>query len=295
MMALDPHNLGRRLRTLRLRRGLSLAEVGNLANLDISYLSRLERDALRNATPKPETINRVLDALHATIQERDAVYHLERPTLKASEIVPQIHAVAESVEADEEPVALIDELWFVWYYNQGARAALGFTAEEYRRAIGSHILHSMIDPANPHYSRLADEEREATFARHARLFKVNFAGQEFDRWYEEVVARLYDVGWAARVWEDPPAQPDPLLVERQPRTIENPFVGALHFTMQMNHLTTNPRFLLGTWSAADEQTAARVRELRDRPEFDYSYVVALPETEVYDSPVAGENLPAGFD
>ena len=122
-MALDPHNLGRRLRTLRLRRGLSLAEVGNLANLDISYLSRLERDALRNATPKPETINRVLDALHASIQERDAVYHLERPPLRASEIVPQIHSVAGSVEDDEEPVALIDELWFVWYYNRSARAA----------------------------------------------------------------------------------------------------------------------------------------------------------------------------
>jgi len=50
--------------------------------------------------------------------------------------------------------------------------------------------------------------------------------------------------------------------------------------------------LLGTWSAADDETAARASELRGRPEFDYSYEVALPESQAYGL-AEGESLPAG--
>src|SRR6478736_409193 len=77
-MASDSPNIGRRLRILRLRCDKTLVELATLAGLDVSYLSRLERDALQNAKPKPDTINRVLEALQASPQEREAVYHVER-------------------------------------------------------------------------------------------------------------------------------------------------------------------------------------------------------------------------
>src|SRR5437868_15071107 len=80
-LASDPNNIGWRLRTLRLRRDLTLVELAGTAGLDVSYLSRLERDALQNAKPKPDTINRVLDALQATPDEREAMYHIEPPPL----------------------------------------------------------------------------------------------------------------------------------------------------------------------------------------------------------------------
>src|SRR6476620_5244216 len=68
-MYLNTHDIGWRLRTLRIRYGLSLSDVAQRSNLDISYISRLERDALANAKPKPDTINRVLEAIGASPAE----------------------------------------------------------------------------------------------------------------------------------------------------------------------------------------------------------------------------------
>jgi transcriptional regulator with XRE-family HTH domain len=259
------------LRTLRLRRGFSLAEIASLAGLDISYLSRLERDALQNAKPKPETINRVLDALAATLAERDAVYHVEYPPLGTPEIEVEAAAVAREAEDDAEPVELIDEQWYVWYNNRSARAALGLSPEEYGRTIGGHLLHAVIDPANPRYSRVPDEEREAAFAQWTRMFKTHFAGQEFDAWYQRVVARVYDFPWAAAIWEHPPAMPPALFLERQDLTINNPAVGKLRFRFQLNRLMTNPRFHLAGWTPLNESTARQLASLRSRPEFAYSH------------------------
>src|SRR4051794_34529334 len=100
----DSHNLGWRLRTLRLRRNMTLVELAALSNLDVSYLSRLERDALQNAKPKHDTINRVLDALQATPQEREALYHIEHPPLTRREITLQ---VLEITSFDEDPEPLL--------------------------------------------------------------------------------------------------------------------------------------------------------------------------------------------
>ena len=73
-MHLDPHNLGWRLRALRLRREMTLAELAKLSGLEIAYLRRLERGVLPYAKPNPETVERILDALGATPEEREAVY-----------------------------------------------------------------------------------------------------------------------------------------------------------------------------------------------------------------------------
>src|SRR5437868_14998042 len=138
-VASDQNNVGWRLRTLRLRRDLTLVELAGTAGLDISYLSRLERDALQNAKPKPDTINRVLDALQATPQECEAVYHVERPSLSHEQIVAQVLDLAP-LEEDSTPLLLRDDHWCVWYYNHSARATLGLTEEEYWKCINVHML-----------------------------------------------------------------------------------------------------------------------------------------------------------
>ena len=73
-MHLDPHTLGERLRELRFSREMTLHELARLSGLDIAYLSRLERGVLPYAKPNPETVERILDALGATPEEREAVY-----------------------------------------------------------------------------------------------------------------------------------------------------------------------------------------------------------------------------
>src|SRR5204863_8965877 len=137
---------------------------------------------------------------------------------------------------DPTPTEMGDEHWYIWYYNHAARAALGFTPEQYRQAVGTHMLHMAIDPANPHYLRIPDEQREVVFALHAQMFKCYFSGQEFDEWYAQVVSRVCDFPWAAQVWENPELAAAPRVIERQDYTILNPVAGRLHLCFQLNHL-----------------------------------------------------------
>jgi len=266
----DPSNLGWRLRVLRLRHSKTLLDLAQKANLDISYLSRLERDALQHAKPKPDTINKVLDALGATTQERDAVYHIEHAPLEESEVARRVSELAEIEEENPEPVLLADEHWYVWYHNRAARAALGLSSEEYERTIGDHMFLGLIDPKSPRYSRVAEEDRERLFALRASMFRVHFAGEEFDRWYEGIVRRIYDFPWAAAIWENPELSVAPLVVERHDMIVQNPLVGKMRFRFQLNHLTANPRFVVASWTPLDRETSSRLKDLRARPEFAYT-------------------------
>ncbi len=255
---------------MRLRREMNLVELANLAGLDISYLSRLERDVLQNAKPKPDTINRVLDALRATPQEREAVYHVERPPLTPEDIITQVLDLFSTEEEAPQPLLLRDEHWCVWYYNHSARAAMGFTEQEYLHCINVHMLHESIDPAAPRYSRVPEEERKEVFSLRARMFQLAFAGEEFDCWYQDVVARIREFPWAAELWERPLATPGSLVIERQDMTIQNPVIGKLKVQIQLNRLMSNPRFILTTWTPMDDNTKQSIAELRDRPEYSYN-------------------------
>src|SRR4051812_48338116 len=110
-MHLDSHGLGWRLRALRLRREMTLAELARQSGLEISYLSRLERDVLQNAKPKPETVDRILDAVGARLPEREAVYHMEHPAMEKAEVDTQVQIVFDQQETFPEPVILRDEHW----------------------------------------------------------------------------------------------------------------------------------------------------------------------------------------
>lgn len=280
-MASDPHNVGWRLRTLRLRREMTLVELAALAGLDVSYLSRLERDALQNAKPKPDTINRVLDALQATPQEREAIYHIEHHPPTSEEIAAQVLEIA-ALEDDPEPVLLRDEHWFVWYYNRAARAALGLTEDEYSRSIGAHMLQETIDPAIPRYSRVPDSEREEAFSLRARMFQLAFAGEEFDAWYQDVVNHIYDFPWATELWERPLMTPHSLVIERQDMTIVNPTEGNLHVRLQLNRMMSNPRFLLTTWTPLDDESAQRISVLSQRRQYGYNVLDLYPAHHLKD-------------
>jgi transcriptional regulator with XRE-family HTH domain len=268
-MHLDSHSLGWRLRVLRLRREMTLAELARLSGLEISYLSRLERDVLQNAKPKPETVDRILDAVEASLDEREAVYHMEHPPLHRSDIDAQIGLLFEQQETFPEPVVIRDEHWNAWYYNLSARAAFGLDAKEYRRVLGTNIMLELIDPAIPVYSRCSEEERQTAFSIKVAMFKTHFANQEFDQWYLDVVNRVYDFAWAAKLWERPILPAVPLTLEAHDLNVANPFVGRLRFRLQLNRLLLNPRFLLVGYTPLDKDTTRQLKELRARPESSY--------------------------
>jgi len=276
-MYIDTHKLGWRVRTLRQRHGLSLGEVAEKAGVDMSYISRLERDALQNAKPKPETIDKVLTAINTTAAERDAVYHIEQAPLTAREVEEQVWHVAALAENSPDPLELSDDRWFIHYYNRAARSALGLTAEEYKRVVGTHALHAIIDPANPLYNRIPNEEREQIFALRAKMFKVTFASQEFDEWYGQIVCRIHDFPWASAVWETDNHEMESLVLERQDFTILNRVAGYMRMRFQLNHLMGNPRFVLSEWSVLSTVTAIQLAVLRTRPEYSYSYETAVSQ------------------
>jgi transcriptional regulator with XRE-family HTH domain len=69
-------SLGRRIKTLRQKRKLTLAEISELANLSASHLSQVERD---KATPSLTTLNSIAQALGVSLRdlfesEADQVY-----------------------------------------------------------------------------------------------------------------------------------------------------------------------------------------------------------------------------
>jgi transcriptional regulator with XRE-family HTH domain len=276
-MYINTHKLGWRVRTLRLRHGLSLVEVADRAGVDMSYISRLERDALQNAKPKPDTIDKVLAGMNAAPEERDAVYHIEQAPLPRRIIDEQVRRVAGLAENSPDPVELADDRWFIHYYNRAARSALGLTAEEYKRAVGTHILHAIIDPTCPLYARVPNEERPQIFALRARMFKLTFASQEFDEWYGRVVERICEVPWAKAIWEDDDYETESLVLERQDFTVLNPVAGYMRMRFQLNHLMGHPRFILSEWSVLGTVTAIQLAVLRTRPEYSYSYETAISQ------------------
>jgi transcriptional regulator with XRE-family HTH domain len=54
-------SLGERIKTLRTEQGMTLAELGDKANLSISYLSQIERDKTSPSLPTLETIAKSLN------------------------------------------------------------------------------------------------------------------------------------------------------------------------------------------------------------------------------------------
>lgn len=278
-LPLSAQSIGWRLRTLRLRRGITLVDLAQGSGLDVSYLSRLERDALQNAKPKPDTIKKVLNALGATPHEVEAVYHVERPQLAPDEIREQISAL-QSLEDDPHPCALRDEHWYAWYYNRAARAILAFTAEEYPKSVGVHLLHEMIDPSIPRFSRVPEHYRRRAFSERARMFKAAFAGEEFDSWYLNVLTRVYAFPWAVELWENPDTPAQPLLIDRQESLFTNPRLGEVKVSIQISRLVANPRFLLASWSPIDPAISERFDAIRNSPEFAYNVMELVPNPRI---------------
>src|SRR5687768_11799627 len=141
-------DVGWRLQQLRLRRGLRQNELAELAGLDPGYLNRLERGTSRKANPKPDTVNKILDALSASPDERSAVFHVEPPPLTPDEIAAVVSEIEATYEDSEQLVTLVDHHWVRRYHNHTMRRVLGLTDEEYQRTLGEMPIFSLIDPAS---------------------------------------------------------------------------------------------------------------------------------------------------
>lgn len=60
---LDNHQIGGRIRTIRLKNGMTQEQLAEAANLSVPYISHIERGFKR---PSLETLMRVAGALHVT-------------------------------------------------------------------------------------------------------------------------------------------------------------------------------------------------------------------------------------
>jgi transcriptional regulator with XRE-family HTH domain len=247
-------DLGWRLQQLRLRRGLQQKEFARLAQVDAGFLNRLERGASRRSHPKPDTINKLLDALEATTAERAAVFHTEPPPITQAEIDAQVAEFASLSEADPQPHVLVDEHWYRHYMNGMARHMFGLSDAEYQTSRGEHVLQTFIDPSSPLYSRYPDDSRITLFAQRLYSFKMLFANQEFDSWYLRVQALVRSFPLGARLWDHPDVSTLPMFLLSQEVTFTTPRAPRLSMSAQMNVLLRNPRFGVVTLRPLDEET-----------------------------------------
>jgi transcriptional regulator with XRE-family HTH domain len=255
--------VGSRMRTLRLRYGLSLREVSRRTGLDYGFLGRLERDdtaAVQHV--KPGMIHTVLDEIRVNEQERRAVFYREGPPLAPEWIREEVSKVAAKIEDGHRPVALLDEHMRWLYLNRSGRLLFGLTGEEYVRLLGSHMLLDLVNPSAPLYSRYPDEMRRIYFSWKAVTFKLRFAEQQLCRWYLDLEASISTVAWAWRIWNKP--QVLPTLVDSHETTMLHPEVGELHLRDQLNVQMLSSRFLIMEWAPTDEVSAAKAAAMVSR-------------------------------
>ncbi|MDQ3929783.1 MAG: helix-turn-helix domain-containing protein, partial [Chloroflexota bacterium] len=215
-------DLGWRVKQLRLRRGLQQKALARLANVDAGFLNRLERGGTGRSKPKSETIYRLLDALQATAAEREAVFHVEVPTLPEEQVREFVAEIAAEYELSPDPVVLLDDRWFRRYINRAGRRMYGLTNDEYRRSIGAHVLSAYANPQEPLCSRYLDEERTYHFARRVLAFRMCFANQQFDSWYLDVERYLKTFPVGRSVWENAEEVAAPTFLLSQEVTYQDP-------------------------------------------------------------------------
>lgn len=262
----DTTDIGWRLKQLRLRHKLTQSDLARLAEIDVSYLSRAESSRTAKPRPKRNTVDKLLDAMGATSREREALFHVEECPLSPSEIDAVVKQIAAVEEDNPLPVTIVDNRWFRRYQNRSMRAVLDLDAERYKLSLGEHVLCSMIDPRSPMYNRFVEDERRRLFAWRSATFKLQFANQEFDSWYREILAQIRQVPWALQIWEDPQEEL-PQFLMLQEISFNNPRVGKLNFLTQANQLMRDPRFVMLHMTPQGEETVRLVHEISSDPRY----------------------------
>ncbi len=260
----DTTDVGWRLQQLRIRRGLQQKEFARLAGVDAGFLNRLERGSSRRSHPKPNTVNKLLDALGATQAEREAVFHAEVPVLTAEEISAQVAEFMLYAEDNSNPMVLIDEHWYRWYMNRMARRMFDLSGTEYAKTLGEHVLQSYVDEASPLYERYPVADRFYYFTQRLVAFQTLFADQQFDSWYLEVAQKITQTSIGAQVWHHPAVTGLPIFLHQQEVRYTNPDNATFSVDGQINILLRNPRFAVITSKAQDEQTRELLDSLQDR-------------------------------
>lgn len=260
-----PKCMGARVRELRLRYCLSLADVCAATGFTSSFLNRLEAGRASTDQLKPATFHLVLDAIGVTVQEREAVFHRDPAPLPMTQIREEVTKAARLFEDATTPTALLDDRWNWWYVNRSGRLLFGLTGEEYSRLLGSHTLCHLVDPSSPMYGRCSNEMRRIYFSWKVASFKFHCAGQEFSSWYRTVASVVSQVEWAARIWSKPLILPT--LLDSHEVTLSHPTAGELHLRDQLNLHMRSPRFRLLEWTPTDEITALKASALSSPEEW----------------------------
>ncbi len=257
----SPEEIGKRLKELRLRRGCQQSAIARKAGVDAGSLSRMERGIMQTSRPKPDTIDRLLDALEVTDGERQAVFHVEEPPLGDEMVAAQVREFQAWAEETPGLFILLDKRGYYRAANKTLRAAFGLSDDEYTRLLGGHSLLPFMDASLPLYTRFLDEDRASLFAKRAYSFKTLHEIEQFDGWYMALVARIRTFPWAAEIWDNISQLEGPTFVMRQVGRYVCPDGTVLNFNNQANLLMKNPRFHVVELMPADASTRRFVRQL----------------------------------
>jgi transcriptional regulator with XRE-family HTH domain len=260
----DGDSGGAKLRELRRRAGLSQLKVEHRAGIGTGKLSRYERGKLK---PRRETLRRILAALDAKHNERQAVfesfgYHVGHPLPDEKDIQWACQICRPILDAVQLPAYLLDCATRLLLWNDYIPKLLGVPDDDHsllRRIERKPLFQSFFDRATNLSGFIANAQEY--FPENMKILKHELYPYRREPWVEPLLAETIDMYppfeqlWA-QVNDGKPAEIGgrPLVLLK----FNVPGLGVHQFRIAEEHLTRDTRFRVIYYFPADVKTVQQL-------------------------------------
>lgn len=253
--------LGGLIKDFRLQKNISQLEIAfALGWKEPSRLSRIEQG--RVGRPKRELINRIMNAMKLSYQERNNLLYAGGYLPEDSELADIRKTLKKTLTDWPYPLVAYDAAWRIVDFNKSAAAVYKFdkTVSRDPRKEQTNLIEFLFHPANPQNKHLKDAEEKN---RHGLLKSVLIQFQHATRtttqekWYKTLIQRMMGNKLFNKLWKEVQGASLPQnMVHRSDDVAVDPSdpKKRLIFTSFTMPLMDNPRFFLIYSTPADEAT-----------------------------------------
>jgi transcriptional regulator with XRE-family HTH domain len=196
--------LGGLIKDLRLQKNISQLEIAfALGWKETSRLSRIEQG--RNSSPPRFLIEKIMDAMKLTEEERNQLYVVGNFLPTAEDIKQAREKLKPIIDDWEYPAVCLDYSWRIIYANRQLNDLFGITTSQatYIENNNPWIIEVIFNPDFP--LNKTDNEQEETARRDflktaVTLFQYSQRGRTKEHWYQELIKRLMATDLFREMW-----------------------------------------------------------------------------------------------
>lgn len=237
-----PLSGGLRLKQLRLQSGKTQLEIELEASLGIGYLQRLERGKVKH--PERDTLERILNALHAPYQIRQDIYHdynytADAPLPTAEEITWAIDLCHPVIQSVNFPAYLLDCAHRLLAWNPYFERI--FPLESPTNNNAPLMPRILFDPYHSPIGKIANPEE--FLSAQIAVFQFEMQNYRDETWHDPIVDHMLTCDTFAHYWaKHPPARSPishrPLI----PAQFQLPDQQIIQFRFVAEHFSNDRRF-----------------------------------------------------